>query len=71
MAEPLRRTYGAVPQPAIVVAVGDCARDRGEFAQAYGVVGAVSEVVPVDVEVPGCPPAPADIVAALRGLTGR
>jgi len=71
MAEPLRRTYEAVSEPRIVVAVGDCARNCGEFAGAYGVHGAVADVVPVDVEVPGCPPAPEAIVAALRGLTGR
>lgn len=71
MAEPLRRTYDAVPAPKQVVAVGDCARDCGVFAGAYGVVGAVSDVVPVDVEVAGCPPEPTAIVAALRGLTGR
>lgn len=71
MAEPLRRTYHAVPEPRIVIAVGDCARDCGEFAGGYGVQGAVGEVVPVDVEVPGCPPPPEAIVAALRSLTGR
>jgi Ni,Fe-hydrogenase III small subunit len=71
MAEPLRRTYEAVPQPRIVVAVGDCARDCGEFAGGYGVAGAVGDVVPVDVEIPGCPPSPEAIVAGLRGLTGR
>ncbi|WP_020578946.1 NADH-quinone oxidoreductase subunit B family protein [Actinopolymorpha alba] len=71
MAEPLRRTYEAVPGPKRVVAVGDCARNCGVFAGAYGVVGAVGDVVPVDVEVPGCPPPPDAIVAALRGLTGR
>jgi formate hydrogenlyase subunit 7 len=41
------------------------------FAGAYGVVGAVADVVPVDLEIPGCPPTPADIVAALRTVTGR
>jgi Ni,Fe-hydrogenase III small subunit len=71
MAQPLRRTYEAVPAPKLVVAVGDCARNCGAFAKAYGVVGAVSDVVPVDVEVAGCPPRPEAIVAALRGLTGR
>jgi Ni,Fe-hydrogenase III small subunit len=71
MAEPLRRTYEAVPEPRIVVAVGDCARDCGEFAGGYGVQGAVGDVVPVDVEIPGCPPPPEAIVAGLRGLTGR
>ncbi|MEO3874796.1 NADH-quinone oxidoreductase subunit B family protein [Nonomuraea sp. B12E4] len=67
----LRRTYEAVPEPRLVVAVGDCARNCGVFAGAYGVAGAVSDVVPVDAEVPGCPPRPEVIVAALRGLTGR
>lgn len=71
MAEPLRRTYEAVPEPKVVLAVGDCARNCGVFAGAYGVVGAVRAVVPVDVEVPGCPPRPETIVAALRELTGR
>lgn len=71
MAEPLRRTYEAVPGPKVVVAVGDCARNCGVFAGAYGVVGAVRDVVPVDVEIAGCPPRPEAIVEGLRKLTGR
>lgn len=71
MAQALRATHTAVPEPRLVVAVGDCARDCGEFAGGYGVEGAVADVVPVDVEVPGCPPRPEDIVAALRRMTGR
>lgn len=71
MQEPLRRTYDAVPEPKLVVAVGDCARNCGVFAGAYGVAGAVGDVIPVDLEVPGCPPRPEAIVAALRTLTGR
>jgi len=67
----LRRTWEAVPEPRVAVAVGDCARDCGVFAEAYGVVGPVRSVIPVAVEVPGCPPSPEDIIAALRGLTGR
>ncbi|MEU8346398.1 Ni,Fe-hydrogenase III small subunit [Actinomadura meyerae] len=67
----LRRTYEAVPEPKVVIALGDCARNCGVFAEAYGVAGAVGDVVPVDVEVPGCPPEPEAITAALRGLTGR
>jgi Ni,Fe-hydrogenase III small subunit len=71
MAEPLRRTYQAVPEPKLVVAVGDCARNCGAFAGAYGVAGAAREVVPVDLEIAGCPPRPDEIVAGLRKLTGR
>ena len=70
MADPLRKTLEAVPQPRVVVAVGDCARDCGVFRGAYGVEGAVGDVVPVDLEIPGCPPDPAAIVRALRGLAG-
>jgi Ni,Fe-hydrogenase III small subunit len=71
MAVPLRRTFDAVPAPKLVVAVGDCARDCGMFAGAYGVTGAVRDVLPVDAEVAGCPPRPEAIVAAIRKLTGR
>jgi Ni,Fe-hydrogenase III small subunit len=71
MAEPLRRTYDATPAPRLVVAVGDCARDCGVFAGAYGVAGAVSDVLPVDLQIAGCPPRPEAIVEGLRKLTGR
>ena len=71
MQRALRRTYEAVPAPKVVVAVGDCARNCGVFAGAYGVAGAVADVVPVDLDVPGCPPRPEAIVEALRTLTNR
>jgi Ni,Fe-hydrogenase III small subunit len=71
MAVPLRRTLEATPGPKVVAALGDCAIDCGAFRGAYGVVGSVGDVVPVDVEVPGCPPDPSSIVAALRRLSGR
>lgn len=71
MLEPLRRTVDATPQPRVVLAVGDCARSCGVFSGAYGVAGAVSDAVDVDLEVAGCPPEPAAIVEALRRVTGR
>lgn len=71
MAQPLRNTVDATPTPRLVIACGDCALNRGVFADAYGVVGAVGEVVPVDVEIPGCPPTPSQIVDGLRSVTGR
>lgn len=71
MAQPLRNTLEATPAPRVVIACGDCALNRGVFADAYGVVGAVGEVIPVDVEIPGCPPTPTQIVDALRSVTGR
>ncbi len=65
MRDALERTYHAVPNPKWVVAIGDCARDGGCFASSYAVVGGVSQVVPVDLHIPGCPPTP---TAMLRGL---
>lgn len=65
MAEPLRLTYEATPDPKIVIAVGDCAHDCGVFKGSYAVAGSVADIIPVDVVVPGCPPEPADI---LRGI---
>lgn len=71
MAEPLRRTVEATPRPRVVLAVGDCAADCGMFRGAYGVVGAASDVVPVDLTVRGCPPRPEQVVEALREVTRR
>jgi Ni,Fe-hydrogenase III small subunit len=71
MAAPLKATLAATARPRLVVAVGDCALGCGEFAGGYGVEGAVADVVPVDLSVPGCPPQPSAIVAALRTVTGR
>jgi len=71
MADPLRNTVDATPRPRVVIACGDCALHRGVFTDAYGVVGAVGDVVPVDVEIAGCPPTPDQIVSALRSVTGK
>jgi len=71
MADPLKRTYEATPDPKIVVAVGDCARDCGVFAGGYGVVGPVAAVVPVDVVVSGCPPTPWMILAGIVATLER
>jgi Ni,Fe-hydrogenase III small subunit len=71
MAEALRRTYDATPDPKLVVAVGDCGRDGGIFCGSYAIVGGVADVVPVDAVIPGCPPAPRELLAGLLDLLGR
>ena len=48
--------------------MGDCAKDGGCFAGSYAVVGGVSDVVPVDLHIPGCPPSPRQILASLLAL---
>jgi Ni,Fe-hydrogenase III small subunit len=71
MAEALRHTYDATPDPKIVIAAGDCAVDAGIFRGSYAVVGGVSSIVPVDVTIPGCPPSPAVLLAGLLDALGR
>lgn len=67
----LKRTVDATPDPKIVVAVGDCAACGGVFGTSYASLGAVENVVPVDVKVPGCPPSPATLIRALLEAVGR
>ena len=61
----LRIVYDAMPDPKLVVAVGDCGRDGGIWSGSYATCGGVARVIPVDVVVPGCPPPPA---AILQGI---
>ena len=67
----LRRTWEATPDPKLVVAIGDCAFNGGVFAGSYACVGGVSQVVPVDLHIPGCPPPPTAILQALLSLLNR
>jgi Ni,Fe-hydrogenase III small subunit len=61
----LKRTFEATPEPKLVVAVGDCGCTGGIFGESYASCGRVSNVIPVDVAVPGCPPTP---VAIMQGI---
>ena len=61
----LRRTYDATPEPKLVVALGDCGCTGGIFGESYASCGRVSNVIPVDVAVPGCPPTP---YAIMQGI---
>jgi Ni,Fe-hydrogenase III small subunit len=67
MEEALRRTYDSTPEPKLVVAVGDCGCTGGVFGESYASCGRVSNVLAVDVAIPGCPPPPLEI---LRGILG-
>ena len=67
----LKRTYDAVPEPKLVLAVGDCGCDGGIFVQSYASCGRVSNVIPVDAVVAGCLPRPVEILKAVLGLARR
>lgn len=59
------RTFDATPDPKLVVAVGDCGCTGGIFGASYASRGRVSELIPVDVAVPGCPPSPTRILQGI------
>ena len=65
MEEALKRTLEAVPDPKLVVAVGDCGACGGIFGKSYASRGAVSDVIAVDCTVAGCPPSPTAILQAI------
>ena len=68
MHEPLRVAYAAMPEPRRVAALGDCALGCGVLGSASELVGPVEAVLPVDLRIPGCPPRPDEIAAALLRL---
>ncbi len=67
----VRRTWEAVPDPRIVIAVGTCACSGGIAGRSYASAGGVGEVLPVDVFIPGCPPRPEAIVFGILVAIGR
>ncbi len=71
MVEPARRAYDAMPYPKAVVAVGACPASGGAFRGNPGLRPSLSEVLPVDRFVPGCPPTPVQILDAVLHVAGR
>ena len=65
----LQRTYAKVPEPKIVVAIGNCPLTGDVFNQeGCSVYAPVSDFIPVDAEVSGCPPRPSEILAAILAV---
>jgi Ni,Fe-hydrogenase III small subunit len=71
MHEPLVTAYQAMPEPRLVAALGDCALGCGLLGSPDALVGPVDAVLPLDLRIPGCPPTPAAIAAALLELVDR
>jgi Ni,Fe-hydrogenase III small subunit len=66
----LKRTYASTPNPKLVVAVGDCGCDGGIFGESYASLGRISNVIPVDAQIPGCPPTPVDLLLGILKVIG-
>ncbi len=64
----LKRTYLATPEPRLVVACGDCAKDGGVYKGSYAVTNGAANVIPVDGYIPGCPPTPKAIILGLSQI---
>jgi len=65
VADPLRAAYDAMPEPRLVAALGDCALGCGVLGAAAELAGPLDTLLPVDIRIPGCPPAPQVIADAI------
>ncbi len=64
----VRKTYEAMPNPKLVIAVGDDACDGGIWKNTYAVNSGAERVIPVDIKIPGNPPTPREIMLGLLAL---
>ncbi len=71
MVQPFLKTYDAMPTPKRVIAVGTCALSGGPFGKSFACRGGIGNDLPIDLEVPGCPPPPLAILHALLMISGK
>jgi len=65
LASTVKSAYDALQEPKVVVAFGACAISGGPYWDSYSVISGAHQIVPVDIQVPGCPPGPEELAAAL------
>jgi len=71
MKEALEKTYNAMAEPKIVIAVGSCAYNGGIFKGGIGVYDVLKNILPVDLVIPGCPPSPQAIIFGILKLMDK
>lgn len=67
----LKKLYEQAPKPCIVIAVGSCACSGIMFRDNYNFAGPVDKLIPVDAYLPGCPPKPEALIAAVVKLVSK
>lgn len=65
LAPTVKSAYEALQEPRVVVAFGACAISGGPYWDSYSVISGAHQIVPVDIQIPGCPPGPEELAAAL------
>jgi len=58
----VKRIYQQIPDPKLVMAIGNCGIEGDVFYESYSLAGPIDQIIPVDVYVPGCPPRPEAII---------
>jgi len=66
----IKKLYEQAPKPCVVIAIGSCAMGGNMFRDSYNVKNTVDEIIPVHIHVPGCPPKPEAMIAAVVKLIG-
>ena len=66
ISDSVRSAYESLAEPRVVVAFGACAITGGPYWDSYAVIPGADQVVPVDIHVPGCPPGPVELLAAIK-----
>jgi len=66
IADEVLAAYQDLAEPKVVVAFGVCAITGGPYWDSYSVLPGANEIIPIDLNVPGCPPTPTDLAAALN-----
>ncbi len=71
MANALKKSYEATPDPKIVVAVGDDAINGGLFKGSYAVLDGTQSIIPVHYQIPGDPPSPMTILVHILKILDK
>lgn len=67
----IKKLYEQMPKPGFVIVFGACGSSRGLFKDSYNTGEPLDEIMPVDAYIPGCPPKPEAIIAALVKFVGK